>query len=178
MPGFQAVHFVPARHEQQILDKPIRRVLAVPHEKEQIINTNHWCFYLSTSSTSSIRLDCQPSHTSTSTVLQGGSKANIVISELLDEEVSRDAQEKFVLDVAPGLTVGHFYTQIIQAGHHKYEFDSNGVGCRWWVSDQIDLFSKLGVFTLPSQVSEAKAGIVKLWPDLTPLPLDKGAYYQ
>lgn len=109
---------------------PVKSVLAVAHEKEEIINTNHWCLYLATSSTSSIRLDCQPSHTFASTVLQGGSKANIVFSELLNEEVSSDAKEKFVLDVAPGLTVGDFYNRIVQAGHHKYEFDSNGVGCR------------------------------------------------
>lgn len=178
MPDFQPVHFVPARYEQQILAKPVRHVIAAPHEKEERINTNHWCLYLSTSPTSSVRIDCQPSYTFASSVLQGGSKANVVISELLDEEVSCDVQARFVLDLAPGLTVGHFYTQIIQAGHHKYEFDSNGVGCRWWVSGQIDLFSQLRFFTLSSQVTAVKAGILKVWPDQTPLALDEGAYYQ
>lgn len=133
---------------------PVRHVIAVLHQKDKKAGTNHWCLYLSTLPTTSVRIDCQPSFTVTSSVLPGGSKVNIIISEL-SYEVSRDAQAQlqFVLAVAPGLTVGHFYTQPIQAGHHKYEFDSNGVGCRCWTSGQIDMFCQQRFFTHPSQVT-------------------------
>ncbi|CAI7642777.1 unnamed protein product [Penicillium glandicola] len=111
-----------------------------------------------------------------SSVLREGSKANLVISELTSL-VSTDAEERFMLDVAPGLSVGHVYDRIIQHGRQKYEFDLNGVGCRYWTTEQLNLFSESQILTNESQVVAAKAGILKLWPDQTPLPLDQGAYY-
>ncbi|EKV18748.1 hypothetical protein PDIG_07410 [Penicillium digitatum PHI26] len=63
-------------------------------------------------------------------------------------------------------------------GRHKYEFDANGVGCRFWTTNQINLLYQLRFVGNASQVAAAKAGILKLWPDQSPLPLDQGAYYQ
>lgn len=152
-----------------------KHILAVPHRKQG--GTNHWCFYILTSPTTSVRIDCQPSYAVPSSVLPGGSKANLIISEL-PYDVSRDAQARFTLDVTPGLTVGHIYDKLTQHGRQKYEFDANGVGCRCWTSGQIDLFDQIQVVVNRSQVAAAKAAILKLWPDQTPLPLDQGAYYQ
>ncbi|KKK15930.1 hypothetical protein AOCH_000647 [Aspergillus ochraceoroseus] len=169
-----AIHFVPASRQTQILAMPVKRMLIVPHQ--QAAGTDHWCIYLSTSPISSVCVDCTPSYTVPSSVLQGGSKANIIISEL-PHETSPDAQTAFVLDVAPGLSVGQAIGEVTQNGRHKYEFDANGVGCRWWITDMINLFYQLQVVGNASQVAEAKAGLLKLWPDQTPHPLDQGAYY-
>ncbi|CAG8081687.1 unnamed protein product [Penicillium olsonii] len=175
MSGFQPVHYVPASRQAQMLAMPVKRILAVPHRKAG--DTNHWCLYLSSSSTSSVRIDCQPSHTVPSSVLRGGSKANLIISEL-PYEISTDAQTQFILDVVPGLSVGQVWEEITRYGRHKYEFDANGVGCRFWTTDQINLLYQLRFVGNASQVAAAKAGILKLWPDQSPLPLDQGAYYQ
>ncbi|QQK44714.1 S-adenosyl-L-methionine-dependent methyltransferase [Penicillium digitatum] len=113
MSGFQPVHYVPASRQAQMLAMPVKRILAVPHRKAG--GTNHWCLYLSSSSTSSVRIDCQPSHTVPSSVLRGGSKANLIISEL-PYEISTDAQAQFVLDVAPGLSVGQVWGEITRYG--------------------------------------------------------------
>ncbi|CAG8286731.1 unnamed protein product [Penicillium nalgiovense] len=151
MSGFQPVHYVPASRQAQMLAMPVKRILAVPHRKAG--GTNHWCLYLSTSPTSSIRIDCQPSHA-----------------------VPSSAQ--FILDVTTGLSVRQVVGEITRYGRYKYEFDANGVGCRCWTTDQINLLYQLQFLSNASQVTAAKAGILKLWPDQTPLPLDQGAYYQ
>lgn len=111
-----------------------------------------------------------------STVLAGGSKANVVISEL-SYVVSHDAQARFTLAVTPSLTVADVYNALIQNGRHKYEFDSQGVGCRYWTSSQLDLLHQQQILTNAGEVAATKAGILKLWPDQTKLALDQGAYY-
>lgn len=174
MSSFQPICFVPASRKTQILAKIVNRILAVGHRQEG--GTNHWCIYLSTSPESSVCIDCQPSHTVPSSVLRGGSKANLIISEL-SQVSSHEAETGFVLDVALGLSVGNVVEKITQYNRHKYEFDTNGVGCRFWLTNLIDLFSQLQIVGNESQVAEVKAGILKLWPDQTPLPLDQGAYY-
>ncbi|GAD99173.1 UDP-glucose,sterol transferase, putative [Paecilomyces variotii No. 5] len=110
-------------------------------------------------------------------VISGGSKAYLIISEL-SCVVSCDVQGEFDLDVGPGLKVEHFYDAFVENGRHKYEFDPQGVGCRYWTCDQIDLLRQLSLITDDAQISTAKDAILKLWPDQIPLLLDKGAYYQ
>lgn len=171
MSDLQPIHFVPPSRQAEILAHPVNRILAVQHSK--IERTNHWCLYLSTSPSSSVQIDCQPGYTLPSTVvLQGGSKANLIIAEL-DSECPRDAQAVFALDVVPGISVGLFVAEITRHGRQKYGFDAEGVGCRWWTTDLIDLLYRLRVIGDASQVAAAKAGILKLWPDQTYLLLDQ-----
>ncbi|RAL02566.1 uncharacterized protein BO80DRAFT_378102 [Aspergillus ibericus CBS 121593] len=174
MTTYQPIHFIPSSRQSQILATPIISARAVGHTQEG--GTNHWCFYLETSPLTCIQFDCQPSHSVPSTQITGGSKAYLIISEL-DRLLPHDAETEFRLDVAPGLTVAQILDHLTAHGRHKYEFDSNGVGCRCWVTDQINLLYQLGVFTNGFQVDAAKDGIRKLWPDQTPHPLDQGAYY-
>jgi len=49
-----------------------------------------------------------------------------------------------------------------------------GIGPR----NQIDLLLQLNIITNAQQAEAAKAGMLKLWLDQTPLPLDRGAYYE
>ncbi|RAK87244.1 hypothetical protein BO79DRAFT_269709 [Aspergillus costaricaensis CBS 115574] len=175
MPNLQIIHFIPPSREAFILNSPVHSITAVPHT--QTAGTNHWCLYLATSDTTSVCIDCQPSHTVPSTVLHGGSKGFIAISEL-PYLWAPDAQAQFKLHVPPNLKVKDIYNLLIQNNRHKYEFDSAGVGCRYWVTDQLGLLQHQGLLVDPEEVTAAKNGLVLLWPDQTPLPLDQGAYYQ
>lgn len=169
------VHFVPANREAAILDASVSRIFVVAHEA--LGSTNHWSLYLQTSSDGSVHIDCQPSHSIPSTVLKGGSKANLIISELPTKVIDFNTEAQFVVDVEPGLSVRQVYDCIVENGRHKYEFDENGVGCRNWVTDQLDLFYQAELLIDDGQIAEAKAGILTQWPSQRFNPLDKGAYY-
>lgn len=173
MASFQPIHFVPKHRRTEILELPVLSIKAVPHSKNS--GTNHWCLYLVTSDESSVCFNCQPSYSVPSTILPGGSKAYLVISEL-DCVVAEDAQAQFDLSVAPGLKVKHVYDLLVQNGRHKYEFDSNGVGCRFWTTDQINLLHQHQIIADTVQIAAAKDGILKVWPDQLPLGLDQGVY--
>ncbi|RDW68975.1 uncharacterized protein DSM5745_08735 [Aspergillus mulundensis] len=110
------------------------------------------------------------------TVLLGGSKAILVVSEL-PYVCSYDAQTRFDLQVSANLKVKDVYNLLLQNNRHKYEFDSDGVGCRFWTNSQIDLLQTHRILVNPADAAAAKSGILLLWPDRTPLALDQGAYY-
>lgn len=99
MASFKPEHFVPVRRQREILAMPVTQIIAAAHAKDA--GTNHWCLYLATSSETSVRIDCQPSFSVPSTVLQGGSKANVIISELR-YLISHQVEAQFALDVKPG----------------------------------------------------------------------------
>lgn len=173
--SFEPVHFIPASGKHAILALPVHLIRAVAHGQKA--NTNHWCFYLHTGPNTSVRIDCTPSYSVPSTVLPGGSKANIIVSRL-SYETSHSAVKVFELAVQQNLTVADIYNILVQNGRHKYEFDANGVGCRCWTSGQLDLLKEKQVLTNPQEVATVKDAILKLWPEGTPMALDQGAYYQ
>ncbi|KAJ5274325.1 hypothetical protein N7497_004925 [Penicillium chrysogenum] len=174
MATFQPVHFVPKNRQEEILALPVTQILAVPHSQNS--GTNHWCLYLSVSPKTSVQFDCQPSYSAPSSILQGGSKAHLIVSELACK-VPDDAQAEFIIDLIPGLSVSRIYNLLIGNGRHKYEFDANGVGCRFWTLGQIDLLHEVQFATNMDQITAARSAIRKLWPEQTPLALDQGAYY-
>ncbi|CAG8901334.1 unnamed protein product [Penicillium egyptiacum] len=174
MASFQPVHFVPKNRQDEILALPVTQILAVPHS--QNVGTNHWCLYLLVSPERSVQIDCQPSYSARSSILQGGSKAHFIVSELICK-VLDDAQAEFIIDVIPGLSVSRIYDLLIRNGRHKYEFDANGVGCRCWTLGQIDLLHQVQFATNVNQITAARSAIQKLWPEQTPLALDQGTYY-
>ena len=173
---FQPLRYVPASRQAAVNALPVLRILATPHTQTGV-RTNHWCFYLQTGGDTSVRIDCQPSYSIPSTSLPGGSKAFLIVSELA-YLMSRDVQAIFYLDVIQGLTVAHIVDTLCQYGRHKYEFDASGVGCRYWTTNQIDLFHQAGYVHDLQQSMSAKAAILELWPEQTPLALDQGAYYE
>ncbi|KAL2823783.1 hypothetical protein BDW59DRAFT_92146 [Aspergillus cavernicola] len=177
MATFQPIHFIPKHREPQILSLSIQNIITGPHYQDA--GTNHWCFYLETRQNTFIQLDCLPSYSIPSTILPGGSKANLIISEL-ETTVSPDIQARFVLGVPPSqnTTVKNLLDILVENGRHKYEFDFKGVGCRYRVTDQVELLYQNGLVVDRAQIETVKAAIVKLWPEKSPLELDRGAYYQ
>ncbi|KAJ5200841.1 hypothetical protein N7472_006045 [Penicillium cf. griseofulvum] len=142
------------------------QILAVPHT--QNAGTNHWCLYLLVSPEKSVQIDCQPSYSAPSAVLRGGSKANFIVSELT-HKVPDDAQAEFIIDVTPGLSVSRNYNLFIENGRHKYEFDADGVGCRYWTLGQLNLPHQAHFAINVNQIIAANSAIQKLWPEQTPL---------
>ena len=101
-----------------------------------------------------------------------------MIVSLLNYAFSRSAQKVMRLDVLRGKTVREFVDLLIQHGRHKYEFNSQGQGCRYWTDHQINLFHQRGLLVNQSQVQAAKAAILTQWPDQMQYPLVQGGYYQ
>jgi len=157
--AFNPVCYVPSFRKQNLSALPVKVIWVAAHQKTvgrtgKSGFTNHWCLYLQTGDKASVRIDCQPSYSVPGTVVQGGSKANI-ISEL-DYEMSYDVTKSIKLDVRTGLNVGSVINLLLTHGHHKYEFTAHGVGCRKWVSDQVEFFYRQGVAGSKAQCGTAK----------------------
>jgi hypothetical protein len=177
--GFNLVRFVPPSRQQTILAFQIDSISVAASEKIPWGKgfTNHWCLYLRTSQNASVQINCQPSYSVPGTVIPGGSKAFVIISEL-SYALSHDAAKDVSLTVRPGLTVAHVVNLLIASGRHKYEFNQQGVGCRNWVTDQVNILQEQQYAVDGVQCETARQAILKLWPDGTQLALDAGAYYQ
>ncbi|OBT75562.1 hypothetical protein VF21_05842 [Pseudogymnoascus sp. 05NY08] len=107
-----------------------------------------------------------PTYTAPSTVIQDGSKGNIIISALPCIYPS-SATKTICLSVRANLA----------SGRDKYDFNSEGRGCRMWATDQITLFEGQRIITDPAQAAEARDAILTEYPSEKPFPLDVGAYY-
>ena len=173
---FQALRFIPASQQNEIMNKPVRWANAVCHERLPQ-GGNHWCFYLRVGESTSVHLDITPSYIVPSTTIAGGSKANMVVS-LVGYAVSPAAQKVVKLDIPAGKTVRDLVDLLLEHGREKYEFNGQGQGCRYWTDHQLDLFCEHGLFIDHAQVQEAKAAILTQWPDQVQYPLVQGGYYQ
>lgn len=70
--------------------------------------------------------------------------------------------------------VAGVHDRLVEHRRHKYESDSKGVACRFWVTEQMDLLLSGNIVTNERQVPVANEWILLLWPDRTPNPLDQG----
>ena len=179
VPAFKAIHFIPRGSENDIRKTPARELYAVAHGLLTPGGGNHWCFYISISDDSSVRIDATPSGTPGS-VMPMGQKANVVVSELA-ELFPQEAQHTCRLGIRPGATIGDFLDAIIQYGREKYDFDHDGRGCRYWTSTQIDLFLQLGLILNQAEADQAKDDILIEFADKKQTgrryPLTVGQYY-
>ena len=174
-PPFQPIRFIPSFKEAEARSHQVWAIYVVGHDRLDG-GANHWCFYLQIGAAASVRVDATPTHSIPSTVLQNGSKANIVISTL-PYLISSAAQKTVCLSVCANLTVGRVLDLLIQSGRTRYEFNSEGRGCRMWTTDQITLFERQGIATNAAEAAEARNAILSEYPGGKPFPLDVGAYY-
>jgi hypothetical protein len=174
-PAFQPICYVPGNKEAEIRSCQVQEISAVAHDLLDG-GANHWCFYLQISGTHTVCLGMAPTHTVPSTILPNGSKGNMIISMLPDRSLI-SASKTVQLDVCAGLTVGRVVDHLIQSAHSKYEFNSEGRGCRMWMTDQIALFERQGNITNSTQAEEARNAILMEYPSMRPFPIDVGAYY-
>ncbi|KAL3472177.1 hypothetical protein BJX99DRAFT_262591 [Aspergillus californicus] len=182
-PPFTPLHFIPTAQKSSIMSLPVHYLAAVGHEKLPA-GGNHWCFYLNTSETTSVRVDISPSYTEPSTVIPDGSKAIMIVSNL-DCVVLGTALKVCRIDVAAGTRVCDFVDLLVAKGRHLYEFNGAGQGCRFWVVGQMELFMGSGLLGDAAadgdgdggQVARAKEGVLTQWPDGMRYPLVPGEYY-
>ena len=176
---FNPVRFVPPSRQQAILAFQVQSISVAGHVKNACPDgfTNHWCLYLQTSQNGAVQIDCQPSYSVPGTVIPGGSKAFFIVSEL-SYTLPQDVIKYVSLDVHPGLTVTNVVNLLMANGHHKYEFTPQGIGCRKWTTDQVNLLQQQQYAVNVTQCKDARQAILTLWPDGTHHDLDAGAYYQ
>ncbi|KFZ18149.1 hypothetical protein V501_01343 [Pseudogymnoascus sp. VKM F-4519 (FW-2642)] len=175
LPAFQSIHFVPADEEVDIRSRPVQAIYIVAHDTLPD-GANHWCFYLKLSPAASICINMVPTYSAPSTVLHDGSKGNIILSAL-SSIYPPFATKTVCLSVCANLTVGRVIDVLVQSGRDKYDFNSEGRGCRMWTTDQIELFERERIITDPVQAAEARSAILTEYPSEKPFPLDVGAYY-
>ncbi|KAK2750679.1 hypothetical protein FQN57_002752 [Myotisia sp. PD_48] len=176
-PPFVPLRFLPAANPEEILNLPISGINVVAHSPLPT-NGNHWCLYLTINSKESVRVDMTPSYSVPSTVMPGGSKGNMIVSKLDDDdEFSISATKKVWLDVKDGLKVRDIVELLTGQNRHQYEFNDLGQGCRYWVTDQLRLLKSAQLVTDASQVREASLAILVEHPSGTQYPLAVGAYY-
>lgn len=174
-PAFQSIHFVPADSEVEIRSRQVQAIYVVAHDTLPN-GGNHWCFYFQSSESASICIDMTPTYSLPSTALHDGSKGNIIISALSCIYPS-SATKTIRLSVCANLTVGRVVDLLIQSGRDKYEFDSEGRGCRMWTTDQVNLLEKQQMITNSAQAAETRNAILTQYPSETPYPLVMGTYY-
>lgn len=211
---FQPIHYIPTSHKPIILPQRIHTILLIAHAQftppptlsttTPSPPTNHWSIYLLPPPTSSsppssapqpsIHIDCQPSHTTPSTVLPRGSKANLIVSLLNTstdtstdthglptgtgtELAIPDAVYRVPLPVTRlALTVADIMDLLLAEGKEKYEFDEHGVGCRYWVLGVVELLVQRGIVSEGDR-ERAREAVGRLWPGGGESVMDRGAYY-
>ena len=91
--------------------------------------------------------------------------------------LSRSSGPVCSLSVDENTTVGGVVDNFISNGRHRYEFNSEGTGCRSWTNDQVLLLQQLNVITDEEEVKVVRETMLLKYPKETPYPMDAGAYY-
>ncbi|KAJ6189335.1 hypothetical protein N7519_004243 [Penicillium mononematosum] len=153
-PEWDPIEFEPQSERSQILRQPVECIRAICLTPREFNFPNTWTFFLSTSEVNmtAVRLHCQPTYVRQPTVLEFGSKANIVFQKR-STLVPPNGQLTFVLSVNPGFTVGDIHEMIVANNRHKFEIDDDGWNGRTWVYDQIDLFNQHGILANQDEVA-------------------------
>ncbi|PWY75727.1 hypothetical protein BO83DRAFT_463407 [Aspergillus eucalypticola CBS 122712] len=176
-PPFEPLQYVPARDRETMLDLPIRGVDVVAHDPLEN-GGNHWCFYLNVTDTTSVQIDMTPSYNIPGVTNPKGSKGFLIISYLEHAvPISTTAQKVVRIEARPGCEARDFINLILSQKRHQYEFNFAGEGCRFWTTQQIDLFERSGFLINPSQVGAARDATLTKWPTEVGYPLVVGTYY-
>lgn len=129
---------------------------------------NHWCFYLQTSSRQSVRFDMTPS--GNSGVKDKSGMAGVLMVQKLDYLLSNQVVKSYDLTLKESITVKDFADVIQGEGYDKYDFNSSGIGCRYWVTKVLELLHERGLIGSYSDVTDA---LPKAWGSGRQLPHGK-----
>ncbi|KAJ5181287.1 hypothetical protein N7491_000840 [Penicillium cf. griseofulvum] len=174
-PTFQAVRFIRSTEKETILNSNVLLLYAVGGETLSE-GGNHWCLYLDIGLGQSVCIDITPSYNVPGVKIPGGSKAFMLIS-ILPSLSFVSAKKSVGMQVRAGAKVKDFVDLLIQKNRHRYKFNAQGQGCRYWTDDQITLFQKSGLIVNSSQILEAREAILTKYPSLVRYPLVIGNYY-
>ncbi|WEW56173.1 hypothetical protein PRK78_001610 [Emydomyces testavorans] len=186
-PPPKLIKYIPPSAEPSLLPRQITSIEVVAHEKLPH-GGNHWSFYLQTISTQTdndpqtVQLDVSPSYSIPSTILPGGSKAFLILSTNPHSLTPLGTSTKrlpLAVRQRPDLPsvqeLMHLLT--VRQHRHRYEFDDQGRGCRFWVRDQIPYLLDEGLIIDEEQAQRAREAILLEFPDGKEFPLTIGRYY-
>lgn len=140
-------------------------------------NGNYWCFYIQLPDGAKfVRIDITPSVTVPSTTIEGGSKADMIISSLT-YPTSKDSQIISKLQVRENLLVKDVVDTLIDEGAHRYEFNGGNTACRAWVSRQMNLLLSRRIIISNEEVTVAKEALITQAPKGYTYKMDHGEYY-
>ncbi|EAS31004.3 uncharacterized protein CIMG_06483 [Coccidioides immitis RS] len=188
------IKYIPPSAKSSLLARKIASIEVVAHEKLPN-GGNHWAFYLHTIPSTTtfseshsendhqiIQFDVSPSHSIPSTVLSGGSKAFLILSTsphslsnsgTFTKRLPLTVRQKPVLPTVQELV--HLLT--VKQHRHKYEFDDQGRGCRFWVRDQIPYLLDEGIIIDEEQAESAREAVLLEFPGGKEFPVTIGRYY-
>lgn len=179
MSTFEPIIFVQSSSKAQILSSAVTEIWAVGHSIDTAKEEgNHWCFYLQQiDGMRSVQIDMIRSYIVSSTTIEGGSKANMVISSLMYQS-SKELLIVSKLQVRGNLIVKGLVDTLVGSGAHRYEFNREGTGCRAWVSTQLDLLLSRGIIISNKEVTEVKSALTIQAPKGYTYKMENGVYYQ
>lgn len=124
MSTFESIIFVQSSSKAQILSSAVTEIWAVGHSIDTAKEEgNHWCFYLQQiDGMRSVQIDMICSYIVSSTTIEGGSKANMVISSLMYQS-SKELLIVSKLQVRGNLIVKGLVDTLVGSGAHRYEFN-------------------------------------------------------
>lgn len=160
MSTFEPIIFVPLSSKAQILSSAMTEIWAIGHSIDTAKEEgNHWCFYpQQIDGMRSVQIDIIPSYIVSSTIIKGGSKANIVISLLMCLS-SKDLLIVSKLQVRGNLIVKEVVDTLVCSGAHSYKLNREGIGCKAWVSTQLDLLLSSEIIISNKEVTEVKSAL-------------------
>ncbi|PYI11239.1 hypothetical protein BO78DRAFT_466391 [Aspergillus sclerotiicarbonarius CBS 121057] len=157
-PPFNPLQFIPPSTKQTTLSQPISHLLITAHEPLPR-GGNHCTIYIPTTPStstpssnttpiSSIQLDMTPSYTTPATTKPtnpaGAGSKGILILSALPYTLPPRATKSFRIDIRPGYKIADLVDLLVSEGRHKYEFNAEGEGCRFWVDGVVELFEEKG----------------------------------
>jgi hypothetical protein len=178
-PVFKPIVYIPSTKEKYILSKRVQtfQICAVMKEHDHVRgDVQHWLISLKTGDCESVTIDMQPTHNQPSTVLVGGSKGVLVVS-LLSKSVEANVVHNIqITPLETGIMVENVMETLKQSDREKYEFNSQGTGCRNWICGTTTLLTDRRYIDAEA-AKRAQADVSRLWPDNIASPMDTGAYY-
>ncbi|KAH9861418.1 hypothetical protein J1614_011164 [Plenodomus biglobosus] len=170
------ISYVPPSKKDEILAYTVQRIYAVCQPITRTSGngqTNHWTLTFDVGEGKSVGMDVQPNPQQPHT--NGGDKAHVIVS-LLDYLITIEAERCDAVSVTHGRTVGWYTDYLSTDGRFKYAFSPDGIGCRKWVTDILQLLADIGEVD-KSQAESAGNAIAYLWPAGTYSAPTSGTYF-
>jgi hypothetical protein len=167
---------VPASKKDELLAYTVQRIYAVCHPITRTSGTGqttHWTLTFDVGEGKSVRMDIQPNPQQPHT--NGGDKAYVILS-LLDYLITSHAERHDLVSVTYGRPVSWYVDYLSTGGRFKYAFSPDGIGCRKWATDTLQLLADIGEVDR-TQAESARNAIAYLWPARTHSAPVGGTYF-
>lgn len=170
------ISYVPASKKDEILARTVQGIYAICHPISPTSGngqTNHWTLIFDIGGGESVSMDVQPNPAQPHA--NGGDKAFVILS-FLDHLIPTHAERYELVSVTYRRPVGWYVDYLSTTGRFKYAFSPDGIGCRKWITDTLQLLANIGEVDR-TQAESARDTIAYLWPACTHSALVGGTYF-